>query len=171
MGSRRQARVIAVQTLYRYDCTEESLERLLDFSWLTEARLNTEERLKSVKSPQGKDRHKDAKRPKGKGFRLGKESLDFATLLITGTMQCLKSVDDAIKNQLENWDFKRLAKVDLAILRISVYCLLNQESIPSTVTIDEAIDIAKEFGSDDSYRFVNGVLDGIRKKRESVGAT
>lgn len=165
MGSRRQARVIAVQTLYRYDCTEESLERLLDFSWLTEERLNTEDRLKA------EERHKDAKRPSGKGFRLGKESLDFATLIITGTMQCLKSVDDAIKNQLENWDFKRLAKVDLAILRISVYCLLYQESIPSTVTIDEAIDIAKEFGSDDSYRFVNGVLDGIRKKREYVRAT
>ncbi len=159
MGSRRQARVIAVQTLYRYDCTEESLERLLDFSWLGEDRLKAGER------------HKDAKHPSGKGFRLGKESLDFATLIITGTMQCLKSVDDAIKNQLENWDFKRLAKVDLAILRISVYCLLYQESIPSTVTIDEAIDIAKEFGSDDSYRFVNGVLDGIRKKRESVRAT
>ncbi len=159
MGSRRQARVIAFQTLYRYDCTEESLERLLDFSWLGVERLN------------GVERSKDAKRPKGKGLRLGKDSLDFATLLITGTMQCLKSVDDVIKNQLENWDFKRLAKVDLAILRISAYCLLYQESIPSTVTIDEAIDIAKEFGSDDSYRFVNGVLDGIRKKRESVRAT
>jgi len=153
MGSRRQARVIAFQTLYRYDCTEESLKSLLDFSWLNKNLLKAEER------------------PSGKGFRLGKESLDFATLLITGTMQSLNSIDDTIKNQLENWDFKRLAKVDLAILRISVYCLLYQESIPPTVTIDEAIDIAKEFGSDDSYRFINGVLDGIRKNRESVRAT
>ncbi len=158
MGSRRRARVIAFQTLYRYDCTEESLKSLLDFSWLNKG-LKAEERLNGVE------------RPSGKGFRLGKESLDFATLLITGTMQSLNSIDDTIKNQLENWDFKRLAKVDLAILRISVYCLLYQESIPPTVTIDEAIDIAKEFGSDDSYRFINGVLDGIRKNRESVRAT
>jgi len=189
MGSRRQARVIAFQTLYRYGCTEEPLERLLDFSWLSEERLKAEERLngegrrntenrlkgaerhKEAKGPTGAKHPSGVKRPKSKGFRLGKESLDFATLLITGTMQYLKSIDDAIINQLENWDFKRLAKVDLAILRISVYCLLYQESIPSTVTIDEAIDIAKEFGSDDSYRFVNGVLDGIRKKRESVRAT
>ena len=165
MGSRRQARVIAVQTLYRYDCTEESLKSLLDFSWLNKDRLKAEERLNGVESPTG------AERPSDKGFRLGKESLDFATLLITGTMQSLNSIDDTIKNQLYNWDFKRLAKVDLAILRISVYCLLYQESIPPTVTIDEAIDIAKEFGSDDSYRFINGVLDGIRKNRESVRAT
>lgn len=159
MGSRRQARVIAFQTLYRYGCTEESLKSLLDFSWLNKDHLKAEERLNGVE------------RPSDKGFRLGKESLDFATLLITGTMQSLNSIDDTIKNQLENWDFKRLAKVDLAILRISVYCLLYQESIPPTVTIDEAIDIAKEFGSDDSYRFINGVLDGIRKNRESVRAT
>jgi N utilization substance protein B len=46
---------------------------------------------------------------------------------------------------------------------VSVYCLLYQPSIPASVTIDEAIDIAKEYGTDDSYRFINGVLDGIRK--------
>jgi N utilization substance protein B len=57
--------------------------------------------------------------------------------------------------------------VDLAILRISVYCLLFQADIPPSVTIDEAIDIAKEFGTDDSYRFINGVLDGIRKQRQT----
>ncbi len=57
--------------------------------------------------------------------------------------------------------------MDLAILRLSAYCLLFQQDIPSSVTIDEAVDIAKEFGTDDSYRFINGVLDGIRKQRES----
>jgi N utilization substance protein B len=72
-------------------------------------------------------------------------------------------VDGAIKRHLEHWDFSRLNKVDQAILRVSVYCLLYQPSIPASVTIDEAIDIAKEYGTDDSYRFINGVLDGIRK--------
>ena len=47
---------------------------------------------------------------------------------------------------------------------MSVYCLLHQKDIPSTVTIDEAVDISKTFGTSDSYRFVNGVLDGVRKK-------
>ena len=83
--------------------------------------------------------------------------------MITGTIENQADIDRAISEHLEHWDFSRLARVDLAILRISVYCLLYQANIPPTVTIDEAIDIAKEFGSDDSYRFVNGVLDGIRK--------
>jgi len=120
----------------------ESLEELLDFSWLDEDRYS----------------------------RLGQETIDFASLLVTGTVQNLDVIDEAIKVQVEHWDFTRLARVDLAILRISVYCLLLQKGIPATVTIDEAVDIAREFGSDDSYRFVNGVLDGIRKQQGQAPA-
>ncbi len=140
MGARRNGRILAFQTLYRYDCTEESPESLMDFSWCD---------------------------PKQSGRRKG-ESQDFARLIIVGTIQQLTEIDSAISNQLEHWDFSRLARVDLAILRISVYCLLYQAGIPHSVTIDEAIDIAKEFGSDDSYRFVNGVLDGIRKRLQTL---
>ncbi len=92
------------------------------------------------------------------------ETLAFARLLLQGTLEELPSVDEAIKRHLSNWDISRLAKVDLAILRLSAYCILYQPSIPDSVTIDEAIDIAKEFSSDDAYRFVNGVLDGLRKE-------
>ena len=94
------------------------------------------------------------------------EAIDFARLLITGTINNLDVIDRVIRNQLENWDFTRLARVDLAILRIAVYCLLYQQDIPITVTIDEAIDISKDFGSDESYRFINGVLDAVRKAQE-----
>ena len=97
--------------------------------------------------------------------RLQEDSLDFARLLVSGTVENLAEVDRVIKMRLEHWDFDRLARVDLAILRISVYCLLLQPSIPPSVTIDEAIDIAKEFGSDESYRFINGVLDGVKKNQ------
>jgi N utilization substance protein B len=95
------------------------------------------------------------------------ESKDFARLLIQGTIEKLPDVDQSIRKQLEHWDFSRLNKVDLAILRISAYCLIFQADIPPAVTIDEAIDIAREFGTDDSYRFINGVLDGIRKQRQA----
>ncbi len=135
MGVRRAGRVIALQTLYRYEITREALPDLLDFSWLDE--------------PQG----------------VPAESLDFARLLIAGTVERLAEVDEAIRRQLEHWDFSRLARVDLAILRISAYSLLFLEDVPASVTIDEAIDIAREFGTDDSYRFVNGVLDGILKRQ------
>ena len=96
--------------------------------------------------------------------KLGNETLHFARLLIQGALENLPQIDEVIKGQLENWDFSRLNKVDLALLRMSVYCLLHQQDIPPTVTIDEAVDISKTYGTADSYRFVNGVLDGVRKK-------
>ncbi len=133
MGVRRAGRIIAFQTLYRYDVTHEAVPDLLDFSWLDD--------------PQ----------------RVSAETLDFARLLIAGTVERIAEVDAAIRRQLEHWDFSRLSRVDLAVLRVGVYSLLFLPDVPASVTIDEAIDIAREFGTDDSYRFVNGVLDGILK--------
>lgn len=135
MGARHQGRVIAFQTLYRFDFTHESLEDLFDFSWLDKKRQET----------------------------YPKETFAFAKFIIAGTLEKLKTIDRIIKKHLEHWDFSRLLKVDLANLRIGVYGILYQQDIPPSVTIDEAIYIAKEFGNDDSYRFINGVLDSIYK--------
>jgi N utilization substance protein B len=93
-------------------------------------------------------------------------TIDFARLIVEGTLEDLQNIDDHIKRQLEHWDLDRVSYVDRAILRFSTYSLFSQEDVPDTVIINEAIDIAKIFGSDDSYRFVNGVLDGIRKEKE-----
>ena len=139
MGGRRRGRIIAVQSLYRHDLSGAGLEELFDFSWLDGERAAT----------------------------LADETADFARLLIKGTLENLEAVDAAVRRHLEHWDFSRLQRVDLALLRVSVYCLLFQPDIPPSVTIDEAIDIAKEFGTDDSYRFINGVLDGVRKQRQA----
>ena len=136
MGARRNGRIIAFQSLYRYHMTRAPLNELIEFSWLGEDRL----------------------------AKQTEDTLTFAVLLIQGVIENQEEVDTVIKSHLEHWDFSRLAKVDLSILRLSVYCLLYQKDIPATVTIDEAIDIAKQFGTADSYRFVNGVLDGIRKQ-------
>ncbi|MGO9311091.1 MAG: transcription antitermination factor NusB [Spirochaetia bacterium] len=136
MGARRKARIIAFQSLYRYDLSGACLEDLLDFSWMDP----------------------------GKPGSASVDTLAFARLLITGALENLSRVDETIRGQLENWDFTRVNKVDLALLRMSVYCLLYQQDIPPTVTIDEAVDISKTYGTTDSYRFVNGVLDGVRKK-------
>jgi len=136
MGARRKGRIIAFQSLYRYDLSGADIEELLDFSWLDGERTQ----------------------------KLAIETVSFARLLIQGAIENLPQIDAVIRGQLENWDFSRLNRVDLAILRMSVYCLLHQKDIPATVTIDEAVDISKTFGTSDSYRFVNGVLDGVRKK-------
>jgi N utilization substance protein B len=82
---------------------------------------------------------------------------------VTGTLENIAGVDSMIQRHLENWELKRLNRVDLAVLRMSVYTLMFQGDMPPSVVIDEAVEISREFGADDSYRFVNGVLDSIRK--------
>lgn len=95
------------------------------------------------------------------------ETFAFAGLLTAGTLEHIGEVDRAIKAHLQHWNMDRLARVDLAILRMSVYALLHQTDIPASVTIDEAVAIAKEYGTDDSYKFVNGVLDAVRRDAET----
>lgn len=136
MGSRRQARVIAFQSLFSWDMNRRELAQLMDFEWIDESRR----------------------------VQLSDEVLTFSRLLIGSTIENITEIDSVISEHLEHWDFTRLSKVELAILRISTAALLYHRSIPSSVTIDEAVDIAKDFAAEDSYKFINGVLDGIRKR-------
>lgn len=136
MASRRKARILAFQALYAWDASGVPQGELLSFSWLSEeSAAAADEELKA-----------------------------FAGLMVAGTLERLLEVDDLIKRHLEHWAFERLKKVDLAILRVSVYSLLAQRDIPAQITIDEAIEIAKEYGAEDSYRFINGVLDAVWKE-------
>ena len=70
-------------------------------------------------------------------------------------------MDETIRRNLTGWTFERLQLVDRAILRVATYELLFQKEIPASVAINEAVEIAKDYSSDDAYRFVNGVLDGV----------
>jgi len=97
----------------------------------------------------------------------GLASNDFARLLVQGTVRNSERIDGAIKTRLQHWDISRIARVDLAILRMSVYCLLYQPDIPASVVINEAVDIAKNFGSEQSFRFINGVLDAVARGRDT----
>ncbi|HEY8361425.1 MAG TPA: transcription antitermination factor NusB [Tissierellaceae bacterium] len=73
----------------------------------------------------------------------------------------LKTIDTYIENTLDGWKINRLAKVDLAILRVALYEILYRDDIPIEVSINEAIEIAKKYSNEDSYRFINGVLGSI----------
>ncbi len=95
-------------------------------------------------------------------------AIDFAKTLLEGVIQHREVIDDVISKHMHNWAMNRLSVVDRNVLRIAVFELLYLEDIPSAVTINEAIEIAKEFGDDESGGFVNGVLDGLTK---SIGAT
>lgn len=87
---------------------------------------------------------------------------DFAMSIVTGAIQHQQAIDEAIRNASANYDLHRIAAVDRNIIRVAVYEMLFCPEIPPVVSINEAIEIAKRFGSEDSGRFVNGILDRIR---------
>ena len=88
----------------------------------------------------------------------------FAEELINGTLQHVETIDQEIASHASNWKFERIAKVDLAILRLAVFELLHRTDIPPIVSINEAIDLSKIFSSPDSKRFINGILDKMKNK-------
>jgi N utilization substance protein B len=109
---------------------------------------------------------------------LGQESLDsffslrnasasvreFATELIRGVLAALPEIDPVLDRIAENYELNRLSAVDRNILRLAIYEMLHVEAIPPVVSINEAIEIAKRFGTEESGRFVNGILDRLRKE-------
>ncbi len=86
----------------------------------------------------------------------------FSDELIFGVIENVEAIDEKIREIASNWDFDRIAKIDLSILRMAIYELLFRKDIPPVVTINEAIDLSKQFSAEESRRFVNGVLDRLR---------
>lgn len=87
----------------------------------------------------------------------------FTEELIKGTYKHLTAINEKIQVCAKNWSLDRMAAVDRNVLRMAVYELLYRADIPSSVTINEAIEIAKKFGADDSGSFVNGILDSVAR--------
>jgi N utilization substance protein B len=92
------------------------------------------------------------------------ETRAFASSLVRGTTRRHAEVDKIIAQYAEHWDLDRMAVVDRNILRLAVYELLEQGSVPPKVAINEAIEISKKFGTRESSRFINGVLDRVHKE-------
>ncbi|MDA8908805.1 transcription antitermination factor NusB [bacterium] len=92
---------------------------------------------------------------------------DFATLIIGGVRDHLSEIDDAIRGTLENFAFQRITPVDRNILRVGAYEVIFANDIPWQVAINEAVEIAKRFGSEESPGFINGILDNLRKTQET----
>ena len=89
----------------------------------------------------------------------------FADALLRGTLEHIEEIDRELGRQTAHWRLERLATVDRNILRLALYELLFLPETPHAVVIDEAIEIAKRFGAEESARFVNGVLDGFVKRK------
>ena len=85
----------------------------------------------------------------------------FAEELVAGVMANREDIDRKIEEKSRNWAISRMARVDLNILRLAVYELNFRKDIPKNVTMNEAIEVAKKFGTEDSPAFINGILDEI----------
>jgi N utilization substance protein B len=96
---------------------------------------------------------------------------DFADLLFEGTVQRLKEIDKVIQQHTKNWRLVRMAAVDRNVLRLAVFEFLSGGKTPDTVVINEALEIARKFSTNESAQFVNGILDSIKNEmNEGKGA-
>jgi N utilization substance protein B len=133
MGKRHASREMAVQFLYQWDAGQNSLDEALALFW------------------GHFDEPPDA------------EARQFAETLVRGVVEHLETIDEKIRQFTRHWDFERIAAVDRAILRLGIYEMLFRDDIPPVVSINEAVEIAKKFSTAESGKFVNGILDSIRK--------
>ena len=98
----------------------------------------------------------------------------FTEELVRGTVEHLAQVDEVIRQHARNWDLPRIGRVDRNVMRIALYEMLFRKDIPPVVSINEAVEIAKQFGDSGSGKFVNGILDRVkegldRPAREAAG--
>lgn len=83
---------------------------------------------------------------------------DYFFEIVNGVLNCQEEIDQMISSKAKGWTIERIAKVDLAILRVAIYEIKHREDIPLSVSINEAVEIAKKFGTDESGKFINGLL-------------
>lgn len=91
-----------------------------------------------------------------------REHYAFGEELIHGTLQQIAEIDVRIRTLAHNWEFERIARIDLAILRVAMFEMMFRKDIPPVVSINEAIDLSKQFSNADAKRFINGILDRFK---------
>lgn len=133
MGRRRDGRRLVVQFLYQHDCAKNK-----------EA---VDESMRLFEELTGPERN----------------AWQFAQPLLRGTLEKIEELDERIRRYSQNWELSRMAMVDRNVLRLALYELFFCEEIPPVVSINEAIDLAKQLGAEESGKFVNGVLDRAKQ--------
>ena len=134
---RHRAREAAVQMLYQWEVGRSSLHEVLETFWL----------------------HDDAL-----GATLSEDHRAFAQKLATGVIDTVGNLDPVIAASAEHWRVERMNVMDRLILRLAVYEFFHETETPARVVINEALELARTFSNDDSVRFINGVLDAIRRR-------
>ena len=135
--ARHQARESALQMLYQWEVGRASMFEVRQTFWL---------------------HAQDPEAPVPADVR------DFATQLADGVAERTGELDPLIAEAAEHWRIERMNVLDRLILRMAIYELLHEPDIPAKVIINEALELARTFSGDDAVRFVNGVLDAVRRK-------
>ena len=91
-----------------------------------------------------------------------REHYAFGEELIHGVIEHVADIDARIKALAHNWEFDRIARIDLAIMRLAMFEMIHRKDIPPVVSINEAIDLSKQFSTADAKRFINGILDRLK---------
>ena len=133
MGPRRKAREYALQMLFQWDITHDTIDRIAVTFF-----QNQPEESQSI--------------------------VDFARQLVTGAVDHVEQIDQLISRHAEHWRLDRMATVDRNLLRLAVQEFLYEKDTPKTVVINEAIEIARRFSTQESPQFINGILDSIKKE-------
>ncbi len=159
MGKRRMAREMAVQMLYQRDLGDSEVPAL----------------VRSFDVPdflaQASDGDDQAPAPAiGPRLPEAREAFEYARRLVEGTVAHLEEIDGLLRAQADNWRLERMPAVDRNVLRLAVYELMHELDVPKLVVLDEAVELAKRFGSEQSGRFVNGLLDGLLREHEFPGS-
>ena len=138
MGTRRQARELAMQALFYMDIQKDASEEMLELFCGC--------------------------------FCPSKKSRPFLTKLVNGVLGAKGQIDALVERFSQNWKIDRMSSVDRNVMRIAVYEMLYCDDIPPKVSINEAVDIGKKFGTQESGAFINGIMDSIRGELEKEGA-
>ena len=155
MGKRREARERAVQFLFQHDLNPpEKLDEALDQFWESQGTAALAE--EKGKATWGQKIELPPPTADEAAVRL------FADPLIRGAIEHRDEADALIRKYCKNWDLPRIAAVDRNILRLAIFEMLHRDDIPPVVSINEAVDVAKKFSTQDSGKFVNGILDSVK---------
>src|SRR5215471_21123201 len=155
MGKRREARERAVQFLFQHDLNPpDDLTAALDHFWQSQ-------RAAAIAEDKGTATWGQPVETPPPTPDEG-EVREFAEPLIRGALEHRDEADAVITKHAKNWELHRIAAVDRNILRLAIYEILHRDDIPPVVSINEAVDVAKKFSTQDSGKFVNGILDKVR---------
>jgi N utilization substance protein B len=160
------AREMAIQMLYQSDLGGSPLPHIFNTFDLTEylaREAASEEKKRTQPAPEEREDFTQRKKRVNEAF-------EYAQMLVRGTVDNRERIDGLIRGQADNWRLERMPPVDRNILRLAVFEMLHERDTPKLVVLDEAIELAKKFGSEQSGRFVNGLLDGLLKQHTFPGS-